>query len=419
MTDLAPRSKRGFRANVLAFCCCFLILLIITAGKLAAAQVLPTVERTRIKAGGVEWVVQVPTSSLSARGLKTAALKAGGADPSDAAAVPADFGIQPKIATREDLVRFALGALPHIEPDARFFQVVGGIPEHPWFDDVRFDPVRNGFSESCTSSARHYLGYALDLMSAAQPLVGSHAAQTSDSYESSCLVPLHQVPDRIRQVVGVLAIERDSHWVSFCSASITGPRQLTTAKHCFFDADSGEPTPLWEELLNGAVGFHPAVPHSGLDAFSVRAVDEGIDQIAYPPYEDRMHLRVLEGPFERYAAIEPVEPSTLPLPVWVVGSNGLLGDVARLRHPMEYVRASGPEACAILHTTRKQCLYHSCQTGPSTSGAGLLIDSASGPKLVGVHKGPLARAQGCEGGLPLDLDLNLAASMGHSTGASQ
>jgi hypothetical protein len=65
-----------------------------------------------------------------------------------------------------------------------------------------------------------------------------------------------------------------------------------------------------------------------------------------------------------------------------------------------------------LEVTPAGCIYHSCQTGPATSGAGLLIvEPDERIRLVGVHKGPLGRSTGCEQNPPVDLQLNLAAAI--------
>jgi len=115
--------------------------------------------------------------------------------------------------------------------------------------------------------------------------------------------------------------------------------------------------------------------------------------------------------FEHAAICDGIpDSSLLPLPLWIVGSNALLGDVRRLSYPLLYVRGSAPKACAALETTSQGCLYHSCQTGPTTSGAGLLyVDEQDRVHLIGVHNGAIASAISCEESAPTSLQLNVAA----------
>jgi hypothetical protein len=99
----------------------------------------------------------------------------------------------------------------------------------------------------------------------------------------------------------------------------------------------------------------------------------------------------------------------MPKPVWIVGSNANLGDVGHAREPLEFTRGSSPKACAVLQVSSNGCLYHVCQTGKATSGAGVLeLDAQGVVTLIGVHTATIAGATGCEVHPPFDDRLNLA-----------
>ncbi len=321
----------------------------------------------------------------------------------------------PVIENLEDLNQFSgveLGRLAALMGSE--FQPVPGLPDDPRFDDPKFDPIRDAFTADCKREAGRYTNAFLSLTTAndlasmfSRPLF----TVASDAYERNCLVPLDQVPLDVRRVIGVLGLETPRGTVFFCSATIVGERRLLTARHCFFDPASGAPLQSWTGLNGSLVTFYSVTTHAGTRSFSAKPLDPDEAAHEFAPFDDHLQLGVIEGPFEHVAEVgtESLTDLHIPLPAWVVGSNALLGDVTRAPSALTYVRGSGPQSCAVVGVTAAGCLYHSCQTGKTTSGGGILVQKPGGYGLVGVHKGAISDASPCEANAPSSLDLNLGA----------
>ena len=107
----------------------------------------------------------------------------------------------------------------------------------------------------------------------------------------------------------------------------------------------------------------------------------------------------------------PSDSDQYPITAWLVGSNVNIDDIGQERTPLEFIRGSAPTACAVLERTAAGCLYHTCQSSHSTSGAGILVpDGAGSTALLGVHKGTIAEANDCEAKPPSSLRLNFGVT---------
>lgn len=316
------------------------------------------------------------------------------------------------IETQLDMQRFLTSEVNEFTWDAnvfRTFQAVPGVPNDPRYADPKFDRVRNAFTPACIRDAQQYTASVFSVYASqdlVQALQDESVATFSNGFESNCLRKLQDVPLAVRQVVGVLRMSGGI----LCSATVIGEREVLTARHCFFDADTGTAHASWNALAAGTISFFPAVAHNGRSEFSVRKLDDATNA-SFEAYDDAIRLRVVGGRFSHWASqrAAAIGSDALPVPAWLVGSNALLGDVRSPRHPFEFVRGAAPEACALLEVTNSGCIYHTCQAGASTSGAGVLVPTIDGVQLYGVHKGPVARAAKCEAAPPLSLNMNVAA----------
>lgn len=325
--------------------------------------------------------------------------------------------IQPILQDQQDLSVYLtgerLGAVFDMARILDRMQVVPGLPDDPRYKDPRYDRVRDAFTPECLKSTQNYRSTASRLLAMSMRSASiASALPITDiaSYDRDCLTPLDRIPQPIKQVVGVLVIQS----TPFCSATIVGRRTIVTSKHCFIDADDGRLLESASALFARQVSFVPLVPHGGRTSFTVAEPATSLPSVAFAPGADYLTLEVKYWDLEHAATLgaEALDNSKLPLAAWIVGSNATLSDVIAAKEPLALTRGSGPQACSVLQVTANHCIYHSCQTGPKTSGAGVLVlDATNSVRLVGVHKGPMSRARGCEDQPPLEHRLNFAAAL--------
>lgn len=322
--------------------------------------------------------------------------------------------VMPVVSTKPDLSVFLVGR--DLGPDflanrmAWYMQVVPGLPAR--YGDSKFNEVRDAFTSECKASASGYQATAISLFGSTRfsiDIAGAEVRTVGRSYDRDCLVALDSLPTAIRRVTGVLITPRGAPW---CSATIVGPKSLITARHCFVDPLTGLATDQFAQLTDGRIGFLAVEAHYGKVDFSTRwfnSVKAPLGQ--FGPLEDRQLLEISDGAFEHYAVAHAaaISNADMPIPVWIVGSNANLGQLGTGMPPLDYARGSAPRACAILEISSAGCLYHSCQTGGGTSGAGVLAVTPSGAvELLGVHKAAIGEAAGCELSPPFGVKINLA-----------
>ena len=286
--------------------------------------------------------------------------------------------------------------------DIRYFQVILGVPRDLRYRDPKFDIVRGAFTTSCSGAAEGFLETGRGLLRQQVPQIPT----TLHSYEEECLKPLAEVPRAIRNVGGVLTFFGKPQ----CSATIISANKILTARHCFSASHSPTGESAWGLVAKRLVGFSSFELHSGREEFTVGRIIGG-EKEPISPYEDTLVVEIIGRPLEHFARLATKELSQQETPIltWLVGSNGLLGDLDQVKDSLEYVRAAAPGMCAVLETTEAGCLYHTCQAGHTTSGAGLLVESNSGVTLLGVHRGTIVTGAECERNPPLDLRMNLGA----------
>ena len=309
------------------------------------------------------------------------------------------------------------GPLRRIVP-SQVLQEVPGVPVDPRFEGVRFEEIRRSFSPECANAAGTHRNSVANLLVGNESgggfeagLALARAARVGENYEAACLTPLAKVPEALRRVVGVFAV----NGYALCSGTIVGRNTILTAKHCLIDPATGGPGLLYELWLDGNLTFHTPVAHGARSEFSVIEPTPlllSALQMPFGPEADQLELTTSK-PFEFQVRrrTEPFAAGELPISGWVVGSNRNLSDLEQARTPVDFLRASRPKSCAILLQTPAGCYYHSCQTSKTTSGAGLFVPSDEGYELVATHKGAISAAAGCEAAPPLDLQLNVAIAV--------
>ena len=320
------------------------------------------------------------------------------------------YRVAPVVESKADLESLFVGDTTGLDLSdgyAGLKQVVDEIPSR--YSGPEYDRVKESLSEACRRSAREYSRSTLGLLGDWE--IESALATLGDTtdptlYDLHCFAPMESVPVEIKRVTGILLYDH----VPFCSGTIVSPSFILTSKHCFVNPDTGTKKPSYSALINHNITFMPLTRHSGYRTFSMRPVEDP-ELEPFPPPDDMIVIEAFDGRFEHHARMSPLaETARCPIPVWVVGANSLVSDIGISRPALGFVRASAPEACSVLEISSSGCLYHSCQTAPMTSGAGLLTMSrGSGVSIVGVHKGPIGRAEGCESEPPLNLGINLAA----------
>ncbi len=326
--------------------------------------------------------------------------------------------IQPESET--GLFRLLVGANPanmRISLNAEIFQEMPGVPDSPRYRDPKYDPIKEAFTIDCKNAASNYTSQVSKLLGApvgvnesfSQRLMLARASSIAPKYEKACLSPLQDTPVEIQRVVGVFSVNGEP----YCSGTIVDQNTIITAKHCFYDSVTGNGSDMNAAWGAGNLTFHTPVKHGRQNLFTVKKPSSIIQRVnPFGATDDQMAVQIYKN-FSYVASISatPIDSSFYPITGWIVGSNVNLSDFSQPRSITDYIRGSKPAACALLERTDSGCLYHTCQTSKSTSGAGFFMKTANGYQLIATHKGTSAGAVGCEQSPPSDLKMNLAVSI--------
>ncbi|MEX0299526.1 MAG: serine protease [Kordiimonas sp.] len=332
--------------------------------------------------------------------------------------------LKPYIENSVDLQRYILGKrVLEISPDEKnkFFQVVPGMPGDGQYNGQDYPEVQQGFSAACILAAKKYIEEIDKLLASAAGAAGN-IAQTwhrnisqavVDEYDRQCLRKVDDIPAEILKVTGVLQIYRQGFSVGFCSGTVISANEIMTARHCFFNESTGKKEDIFNWLEGGLLSFRTFGTNGVRNLFSL-VLPETADtqENQFSARDDFIVLEIGES-FAVHADIVPAQVGQLSMPqkAWLVGNNALLGDVLTPDHDLDFVRGVGPSACSVLKVTAQGCVYHSCQSGKTTSGGGVLLhDPASGSvTILGVHRGPAVISNACEASPPLNEIINVAA----------
>lgn len=345
--------------------------------------------------------------------------------------------IKPLLQTRRQFLKIALGAddvhrlLKSAAADKaiEFQQVISGIPGA--FSGMPFDEIRRRFDPRCVWAAGQ-LKRLLDEIAMPSPAEVLHDIdeEVKDThkteliaairlYDRSCLREWRDVlPNSISRGLGVLV----ANGAPFCSATLVGDRQLLTARHCFIKSVDGTAAKSMELLEKGSVIFMPLDANTnGRIVFSEVKHEQmkkpPIPQDAYGITSDLLYLSLQEGLRDRALSQSDDPMNTIPGDlVYIVGYNSLLTVLKPISvlsgFPTDldpHVRLASPETCAIIATSPKGCLFHSCQTAGGTSGAALVRQRDH--LVIGVHTGSGHETDECPmGDLPISL-LNVATAV--------
>lgn len=306
--------------------------------------------------------------------------------------------------------------LPHAEIEALLyvlFRQVPGVPLGPRYEDEQFDIVREGFTTGCRDAVKGYQSFIAKTLLATDPsamysLLGTESIHLAGSYEDECLTQLDDVPAEIRRVLGVLSIGG----APFCSGTIIDTNKLITSRHCFSKSSTGNTKPALQHWKDGNLAFITAEPHNGRHDFKVSPPSSATLASLAQPFTATQDYWLLETTrrFAHKAMYEAAPDDTTDYPVlaWLVGTNINLDDFGTPQTPLGLIRGSAPTACAILERTDAGCVYHTCQSSPATSGAGIFhSDVTEGVRVLGVHKGTIVEAGSCESSPPVALQLNM------------
>lgn len=403
LADVRPLSFSVVRGTA-----CTLVVAALSAtlpSLIMAADAAPAATAQQVQTADAAILRDVPTANLEWRRLPLS---------------QTDLRFEPLVRSQRELAGLLTGQ-PLVrsltsESMERLMQVVPGLPPGDRYGDAKYTPIRDSFSAACLNSAKNYRGRSQLLWEALA--AGPAVTWTSfpSSFDTNCLTPLKDLPVPLKRVVGIL-LDKDGK--AFCSATITGARTVLTSRHCFVRGEDGAEEPNLEQLFTEQISLQTAEQHHGRDSFSIAAPDAAALPLApFVASDDYLVLRVKSWDLQYQVATDPVRlpEGKNPIPAWIIGSNPTLADVGQAKTAMDFTRGSKPQACAILEVSAKGCVYHSCQTGPATSGAGILVYDESKPadpvRLLGVHKGPVASAKSCDGSPPVDLQVNLATAIG-------
>jgi hypothetical protein len=164
---------------------------------------------------------------------------------------------------------------------------------------------------------------------------------------------------------------------AYCTGYLIAIKQVATARHCFYSADSGENT-----FVANSQFFYLSDPTHG---FAV--VDPGPtsgDPASIPLWDDHIVVSLTSSSDHAPLQIAALIPSQ---PLRVAGP--LLYVAGRWQDQLVWSLANAD--CAVQATTDEHCIVHTCVTSPGFSGAPLLQRQAGTWRVVGMHLGGTAR----------------------------
>ena len=317
-------------------------------------------------------------------------------------------GYSPILETQRDFIGHLIdlnqGVLSNFPSLFEPFKKLDDFPYTPRFSGPEYDNIRLGFSK-CSRSAReanNMLSGQLVFNSSTNFIINDYL-KTIKEYEKDCLYTIDRVPDSILRVSGLLLYYNSGYFdgtkrdlVPFCSATAVGENLIVTAKHCFLQLDGTDYHPLSTKKLlkEGLVYFTPLSEEYNKTYIPVNSSDE-LKNEAFKANEDIIRLETSK-PIKDFISPVKLEPGLYSKELYIVGNTDLISNL----DPQDIygrVRASIPSSCALVEVTQQGCVYHTCQTGKSTSGAGLIaIDEENRVSLLGVHNGPIGSSQSCE-----------------------
>lgn len=247
-----------------------------------------------------------------------------------------------------------------------------------------FEPILHSLDSTvtCTAAAKTFLAAWTD---AGQPdsVVNLRAAYNqykplADAYRQACFQSASAISSQTMpsDAVGVFVRSDENGEYAFCVGFLISKNKLMTARHCFFDADSGR------RLFTDAPKFYF--------------------------FSDTAHSVALANPQNVWAQTEPFDAPNDFLIVTLSSdqradplssADPLPLRTLRIPGPFLYAAGSWQSAlswtrpnlsCAVRTETNGGCFVHTCQTGPGFSGAPLLQLQGDSWRVIGIHVGGTA-----------------------------
>ena len=236
------------------------------------------------------------------------------------------------------------------------------------------------------------------------------------TYDENCLQSsLSKIPDEIRRIVGLLEV-RGNERLPFCTVTLIDSNKVLTSRHCFIDANTGDYNIGCSKLLKP--GLSVRFLSDLKTAYGIARLPQNCADMRkeFSIDEDSIELTLKSDPPNAYPAIQTTDmASNVPdMGFWMIGLNGYVLDSYELnaKAPVESaIRYSPISTCAVL-SVNANCLFHTCQTGPRMSGAGLLkMKTDGGIELHGIHTGTSDMYKQCGANAPATSEMNLALRM--------
>lgn len=233
-------------------------------------------------------------------------------------------------------------------------------------------------------------------------------------YNHSCLAPLSALnadstlAKTTALIIGVLLQERPDGWAVQCSATRVASNQVLTAKHCFYSPGMLSVASGVEALI-AAGKFKFMLPDAKADLLVV-----GIKCLREQEAICRTYVPLANktDPFSSdFVLLEVMEDPKLVMPTVLIGAADLKpgatlmlagwntfaameashlvmqdGGTASLAEAMQ-LRLSRAGTCTLA-TIKGNCLTHTCQATPGSSGGALFRMTDGGIEIVGLHVAP-------------------------------
>ena len=236
------------------------------------------------------------------------------------------------------------------------------------------------------------------------------------NYDENCLSSrLDRIPKEIQRVVGILEV-RGNNGKPFCTTTLIGPRTVITSRHCFVEPTRGQ------QVVGCRALSRPGLSIRFLyDLYKEYKVEGLLDSDcarlaeSYSIQNDFIKLELTQDVQNAIPASLVIDkasfkPGTL---FWTIGYSDYVAQANpnATSLPKKAIRYAPRLTCGVLIST-KHCIFHSCQTAPGMSGAGLLQQKKGGGiELIGVHVGTSELYKEC-GHKPLKINnVNLATRL--------
>jgi len=211
------------------------------------------------------------------------------------------------------------------------------------------------------------------------------------------------VPNQYRQIQQGIGLLYDQYSQTRCSAFCVAPNVIATAAHCLFGANSFQKPRISDFYFR--LNINDKLKFSRLDGFQNRSSSQfvvtGTTQLqTHPPMNSPKDWSLvrLKSPICKSRSLEIV-PQTVKSLIKASANK----QIFQIAYHWDYVRwklaYSGP--CSVksfsgklnwkeikrLFSSPEELVFHDCDTGGASSGSPILMETKSGPIVVGINVG--------------------------------